>query len=272
MKFIRILLTLLGNLNLRFRWLFLGTHLHSQKLFIAHLLVVKNPRYSILARTCIESFLYFHPESLIKVHCDAATYSSLRKALKPIQLRHRQQISYHAIDNAKSWQENKLRLILSLSGTSEIFMDADLKWNGPIQTSLDKSLTFFVNEGLSKHLEYLSHSNFRVKIPETATMKNTSFFCWGNLKLNLGELNEVMNLYHSIQEFVIRSSPNLLQEIERLSEQIALSLIPELFKRHSSFLKNSDSQFDGSIVESSYFGSSGGRFAIWGNTNRRFLK
>jgi hypothetical protein len=270
MKFIRIFLTLLRNLSLRFRWLFLDTHLDTKKIFIAHLLVVKNTRYAILARTCIESFLYFHPKSLIKIHCDSVTYPSLRKALRPIQIRHHQQISYQIIENAKSWQENKLGLILSLSGTSDIFMDADLKWNGAIQTSLDKTITFFVNEGESKYLEVLSHSNFSINIPELATMKNTSFFCWGNLKLNSMEVDEVMNLFHSIQEVVLGSSPNLLREIERLSEQIALSLIPELFERHSSFLKKSDSQFDGSIVESSYFGSSGGRFAIWGNTNRQF--
>ena len=48
--------------------------------------------------------------------------------------------------------------------------------------------------------------------------------------------------------------------LERLREQIVISLVSETWDKDIYFLKEKDSHMDGSFVESSYFGATGSTF------------
>jgi hypothetical protein len=147
-------------------------------------------------------------------------------------------------------------------------MDADLKWNGALSHSFDAKLTYFVNEGSSKYLDVLPYIKPTILTQGNISMKNTSFFCWGGVPLAFKDKVKVNSYHEQILTLSNEHDLHNLNEIKRVSEQIALALIPDIFSLPYGFLKVSDKQFDGSLVESSYFGASGGRFALWGNTNR----
>ena len=106
--------------------------------------------------------------------------------------------------------------------------------------------------------------------PYTNTsMKNTSFFSWSGVKILESQCQHIVDLWAELYENTLNQTSIQSQSVSRISEQVVLSLVPRLFGLPFSFLKDSDKQFDGSICESSYYGASGGRFALWGNTNRK---
>jgi hypothetical protein len=57
-------------------------------------------------------------------------------------------------------------------------------------------------------------------------------------------------------------------EILRFVEQLGLSIMFE--RRECSYLKEKDTQLDGSFVESSYYGATGTKFGKFGITSRKF--
>jgi len=255
---------------LRTKWLYFENHSSSTTDSDAciHLLVVKNPSYSHVAQVCIESWFHFHPNTKVFVHADSLTEKSLRKSLKRVAKRRSLEILIDQ-DLSLTWQEQKVNLIVQLSGTKDIFIDADLKWNGPMP--IKKGVCFFVEEFTfdSNPLYNYIFSKMNLDSQMKNSMKNTSFFTWGGEHINAGmseELTEFMSRFH-MQITSLGLSEIQNQEVSRIVEQLGLSL---MFDREDcDFLKAKDTQFDGSFVESSYFGATGTRFVKFGITSRK---
>lgn len=226
-----------------------------------HLLVVKNEIYASLAKVCVESFLFFNPNSRVVVHVDSATKMASYDALK--KLISRDKVSIVQLDSdSLPWQDLKLDLILSLGDPKKFFMDADLKWNGPMKELV--GITFFVNEFEFRENTFyapLTNKDWFSEYP-SSTMKNTSFFYWGsyspstedkkNIEVLMGLLKKCTNDQSNQIDFNVST--------KRISEQIALSLLVEKLGAPVYFLKELDIFKDGSFVESSYFGITGASF------------
>lgn len=231
------------------------------KQYEAHLLVVKKEVYVPIAKICVESFLYYHPNSTVVIHVDSKTNAAIHKALKKMIVISKVSIA-HVNSESAPWQDSKLNLILSLDGPEKFFMDADLKWNGPmIQLS---GTTLFVKEFI------FNENDFYEPITKTqwfqefsnSTMKNTSFFYWGNYKPSTQDEKQIDELMARIIATTDgqTNSETYNSSTKRISEQIALSLFVEKLNSPVYFLKESDGFKDGSFVESSYFGATGASF------------
>ena len=62
-----------------FKWQHLSPKNKSLENFKVHFLVVKDVKYIKVLKICIDSFLYWHPESKITIHADSFTYGNLQK-------------------------------------------------------------------------------------------------------------------------------------------------------------------------------------------------
>ena len=234
---------------------------YSSHEYVANLLVVKKPIYAQLAKLCAESFLFYNPKCKVIINVDKATELAVSRAFG--KLREKRNIEIRNIgENDDSWQDIKLRVIFEMREPNEFFMDADLRWNGPIP-QLD-GLTFFVNEfklkdnpPYSKLLESSGwHSN------REFTMKNTSFLFWGDYKPVASDLSFIDQAMSKIQDLCGQGlmPPEDAVSIIRISEQIALSALVDVKNQEVNFLKKVDGYRDGSFVESSYFGATGSAF------------
>ena len=155
-----------------FRYSHFQSKLHSIENFKFHILVVKKKQYVALAKICVESFLYFHPNSSVIIHCDEVTFETCRKKFKVWDKRGR--VTFKLLSEKEPWQLTKLKLILGLNGTNDYFVDADMRWNGTLTKK--KFTSFYVNEfklnDNALYSELLSRLN--MSSLSTATMKNTS--------------------------------------------------------------------------------------------------
>jgi hypothetical protein len=231
----------------------------------ANLLVVKNSKYSELAQTCINSFLHFHPNSTIILHADQNTMPSLMTWIP--RSRFSKSIELISVENREEpWQIQKLKLILELAGTKEIFMDADMRWNGHLKVDFqnEKRINFLVRE-----FDLDSHEVFSKMIVakefehfSSASMFNTSFVCFSGLSLTNIEKDQVLKLQRQIVSF---AQDWAIGEVERtsvirISEQLALSLSVSIWGKPVGTVKEFDDCKDGSFLESSYFGATGFKF------------
>lgn len=253
----------------RFFWLFSHAKNRNDNLITVHMLVVNRKIYSKLAYLCILSFLFHHPNSRIVIHHDEKTFSSLQIRFFLLNKLKQRRVKFKQLQESNEWQLHKLNIILSLMGSTDFYMDCDLKWNGFIPPPETRGIIYFIKE--KSFVEYVGLPEILNEIPIAAsnlTMRNTSLFSWGGLSLNDSQVLQFRALAGGLQ----LSSQNLIYrspaDYHRIHEQISLSLIPELYLLPFQYLKESDQQFDGSVCESSYYGASGGRFALWGNTNR----
>jgi hypothetical protein len=258
------------NISRRISWILTDSKLANYSFFSVHLLIVKNPVYGKLAQTCVESFLHFHPNAKIIIHHDEVSENFLLKKFRILSLRRKDRIVFQKVDSGSSWQLSKLKIILDMSGTASIYMDCDLRWNGSLSAEKRNEIVFFVEESL------LSLFNgVHEVIPDNlntfskTSMKNTSYFTWSEIAISESEKDQIIETWSEIIRKTSNSDIASSRFFARISEQIALSVMPDLYQLPYGFLKDFDKQFDGSICESSYYGASGGRFALWGNTNRR---
>jgi hypothetical protein len=226
----------------------------------AHLLIVEKEVYCKLANICIASFLFFNPNFEINVHCDLKTFSKCSRVFR--RFIRKGNLLLFLIDDEKSWQDRKIDLILSLMGSRDIFMDADLRWNSELP--LIEGVTFFVSEfsmrEKSPERQLLRSFGFRENLP--AIMKNTSFFSWQGFVLDRNQRKFIENSIGTFGE--ILSSADLgtrdIPQLDRLKEQIILSLAAETWNVPIRYLKEIDKHKDGAFVESSYFGATGSSF------------
>jgi len=227
-----------------------------------HLLVVKNPKYASLARICLESFLFYNPNSTATVHCDLATLVPVERSLKKLINRGLVIVSANLASENQAWQEQKLNLIIGLRGTKSIFMDADLRWNGMLKEM--REVTFFVKEfdfnSQSKYQTFLGHV-FTDGHP-LGSMKNTSFFTWSGKNISDEEIMQIFQAYRKLLKGseVLMTEPEDQNGMKRISEQLALSVVSESWRHKIDYLKEIDGFRDGEFVESSYFGATGSEF------------
>lgn len=229
--------------------------------YLANLLVVKKPIYAGIAKICVESFLYFNPSCNVIVHVDSSTQNAVSKKLR--KLVKRGKVSLHLLeDQDSSWQELKLNLALNMKNRNEFFMDADLRWNGPIP-NLDAP-KFFVEEFLFRNREpYLSLIRSKNwEFGQQISMKNTSFIYWGSLQPDIEHQRIVERIMTYLVTYCNEASIELIEKesLMRISEQVALSILVDYLKIPITFLKEVDGYRDGSLVESSYFGATGSVF------------
>lgn len=231
---------------------------------MANVLVVKRPVYVEVAKVCIESFCYFNSQYNVIVHVDSHTEQLVCKRFK--NLIRKQRVKVVTVSNQNdTWQIQKTDLICSLAGSKSIFMDADLKWNGPLPKF--SGITFFVNEFLlDQHSDYNSvlRKIFGNK-DNLGGMKNTSFFSWDGIDLSSAQKKRIKEIEHAISVFASSQSQtefsDQLSNLKRMSEQLALSLfVEEIQGVKLNYLKSKDGFKDGAFVESSYFGATGARF------------
>jgi hypothetical protein len=232
---------------------------HSE--YLANLLVVKKPVYAGIAKICAESFLHFNPSCNLIIHVDSNTHKEVSKRLR--KLIKRGKVSLHLLDEQDlSWQELKLNLALKMKDRNEFFMDADLRWNGPIP-NLDAP-KFFVEEFLFQNREpYLSLINSKNwEFGQKLSMKNTSFIYWGSSQPDTECQKVVERIMTFLHRYCAETSMELIEKesLMRISEQVALSVLVDYLKIPITFLKEVDGYRDGSFVESSYFGATGSVF------------
>lgn len=231
---------------------------------VAHLLIVKKLEYIKIAQICVRSFLYFHPTSKIIVHTDNSTYTKSRRKLK----RHNV-VVINDCDANTPWQISKINIAVNLESKNSLLIDADLKWNGPV--FLTGKPTFFVKEFCfmndSKYAEIFATGEWKRYL--NFSMKNTSIFSPGNKPLSNLEKDFSYSIKQEFDGLVSQSNLDLKvkEELSRISEQVALSLLFE--DSMCEFVKETDAQFDGQVVESSYFGATGTRFGLLGVTSKR---
>ena len=229
--------------------------------YLANLLVAKNPIYADIAKKCVESFIYYNSKCNVVIYVDSITHLKVKKKLR--KLIKRGKVSLNLLDSKDStWQELKLNLVLNMDSSNEFFMDADLRWNGPLPI-LDGP-KFFVEEFMFKDREpYASLVKYEFwNFGQNLSMKNTSFIYWGTFRpeskfrLIINQIMDTLQLYAS-QEFLEKSEK---ESFIRIVEQISLSVFVEYLNIPITFLKEIDGFRDGSFLESSYFGATGSVF------------
>lgn len=243
-------------LGLRFKW----NYGRSSSVGISkrvHFLVVKDVKYIPAVRVAIESFLYWNSNSTAVVHCDGLTLKALNSSLRRLIQRGKVEVVCHIL-NDKPWQVSKIDLILSLNGTDEVYMDSDLRWNGPCPKLMGP--LFYVYEfELANHPDFIDLSrDLLSKTWPAAQMYNTSFVYFHNFSLHEQQINQIYQLYSNINEWSKAANIGEARKhsFVRLSEQIAISVVICCTLEIGS-LKSADSRADGQFVESSYLGATG---------------
>jgi hypothetical protein len=245
-----------------FYWTRFTSNKSSAVSFTAHILVVDKLVYVALAKVCAESFLFFHPNAKIIFHVDELTEPLLKKKLYHL-LRYKN-VNVQVLPKLPklTWQNRKLSIIFGINGTSDIFLDADLKFNDPLPNV--SGVTFFVKEfKMSDDFRYAKMiSLFNTIDYENASMYNTSFFTFGSHLQNNLELSEFFSFEQKIKDLLQSLDIDLkeIRNMERISEQIALSFIVEKWNIPVHCLKEVDGHKDKSFLESSYYGATESTF------------
>lgn len=260
-RFLKALLVQVNRRLLSLKFLYFKPKSTSEFNYNANLLVVKKKVYAPIAKICVESFIHFHPKSSVTIHVDSQTIAEVSRKLE--KLTKQGKVKLKMIENEeKSWQDSKLDLIISIPEPNQFFMDADLKWNGPIAPIED--ITLFVNEFkfLNNPLYSPLTSSEWFEEFSNSTMKNTSFFYWGGYVPKPQDVEMIHEIMHKIEVATANNNndKSFNESTQRISEQIALSLLVEKTGKPIRYLKESDGFKDGSFVESSYFGATGSSF------------
>ena len=223
-----------------------------------HVLVVKNTSYINFSRICIESFLHFHPQAKVILHCDTSTFNNAKRFFW-VTSRYKNVSIICDQKNESDWKFSKFKLLLSMNGTSDIFIDADMRWNGSL--SLDKNIYFLVREfPLWKSPEYIEFfSSVKIELNEKKYMWNTSFFTFNSIRINENVIKRMYEFYEKLTLIYESNGKEFNSNSikERLIEQLTLSYFADEFGFEVKALKENDSRLDGSLVESAYFGSTG---------------
>jgi hypothetical protein len=220
-----------------------------------HILIVGSRDYVLLAETCIWSFLRHHPSTQFRLHVDRDLVPYVKRRLKSLISINITQI-IQVESSRKDWQALKLQIILSMNGSTDFFMDADLRWNDKLRV-LSKITAYLeefemVEPFLPSQICALLHERHPGK------MVNLSFFTFSGISISEKARNEIIALQKQISLLSLHENLSI-QEREkcRMSEQIALSVGLNLYSHEINSLKFSDSRNDGQFVESCYFGATG---------------
>ena len=244
------------------RWKKSTSPLASQEDIKAHVMLTRDNRYVDLAEICIHSFFHHHPKATFTLHCDNSTLNYVNSKFHNEIAEGKIRVQVLKTQNEMDWQEQKLDLILAMNGTSDIFLDADLRWNGALSEENGKAL-FLVKEfklkDKSPFREILENFN---NLPPDSSMKNVSVFSFGGYQLSNTEFTSVRNTMDRYREIVDSPTVGSLDKVAvgRVIEQFALSVCSELWSVAIAYVKEIDAPMDGGKVESCYFGATGGTF------------
>lgn len=237
----------------KIRWILGGSE--EAQSYTVHILATNSRNYALLAETCVYSFLRMHKGSNFVIHVDPSLQEYARFRFR--SLIKREIVEIQLIDSVRSsWQATKLELILDMCGTQELFMDADLRWNGRLPRPY----------GLTAYLEEfelgtaLLPKELNVLLPDSRgiRMMNLSFFTFSGGCIGFDAHEETKELQTRINELISYHSENFeVKNAARMSEQIALSYILGKYNCKVNFLKVTDNRNDGNFVESCYFGATG---------------
>ena len=222
-----------------------------------HFLVVNNPVYAHLAMYGIASLLYFNREVQVTIHCDSKCYKTL-KWKTGLLFGHRTTINIIESKNSDPMYE-KAKLLISLQGTYDYFIDADTRINGLIP-DFSKPAVLVREFSLDNHIIWRRISEQLGIDLQKAEMLNTTFFTWSGKKLAL-DIQDFEIFYHNylnIDWNLISRKSSEWNDYKRLVEQFFFSIV--LSNSNYSTLKDQDSVADKGVIESSYFGASGYRF------------
>jgi hypothetical protein len=244
------------------KWIYTESNNSSSVQLIAHVLVIKNDVYCKVAVTCIESFLHFNPKCKVIVHCDSSTIMKTENLLQSASKKREIEIRQIIENENQLWQITKLELILSMNGSNDVFMDADLRWNGPLNKL--NVFTYFVREfDMEKKSPFreLIKYGFEEIFPDTY-MKNVSFITFAGQSL---PANALSILRDKCKEYLKLVESNIVGALDvsimaRMVEQVILSLFIPKYLKEFAYLKDTDQIMDGRFVESSYFGATGAKF------------
>jgi hypothetical protein len=182
------------------------------------------------------------------IHTDNELYTNVREFAENSIYRERIEIiQSHAEIH---WTEKKYELLMSLQGKKDLYLDVDTRCNNKID--IGNEVTCFVDEG--NILEQYPYNEIlrefpSVEFPQKSRMLNTTFFTWNGHLLH--EKYQDNYLYKKV--FLNASAFSK----ERLSEQIAISmLVTNSFPDYEG-LKKQDKSFDKGVIESSYLGATG---------------
>jgi hypothetical protein len=227
----------------------------SQRDYRCHLVVLNKKEYVYLSQICVNTFLKFHPNAVFVLHVDPALELLTRRKFKILIQQGLVNISV-CQGEVENWQRRKLEVILAMNERIEIFMDADLRWNGQLP-SLEFFNVYLKEFSLKDHDVYLSSLPVLYSM-ETAFMYNLSFFCSNGNDFTETEKTEILDLEQQISNIKSDSSAeSQIAPLRRMSEQLALSIFLDKSKRRVVPLKSEDARSDGTFVESCYFGSTG---------------
>ena len=217
-----------------------------------HFLIVEKEIYAKALRTAVVSLLHHNPNVHITFHLDGKIKEILNKKIWTRLIG--KDFKYSNVEGS-DWRLSKLFIIVGISGTRDIFCDADLRFHSPIP-KLD-GIQFFVNEGPKlKEYPYKDfHQTFcskeQVSVANSAQMLNTSIFTWGGLEINAEERELLFRAFRFFDAALEKSGKS------RLSEQIALSFLAQARNFHWTTWKESDYWMDGKFIDSTYTGNSG---------------
>ncbi len=228
----------------------------------AHIMLVRDVRYVKLAEICVISFLHFHPKAIITLHCDEPTLIHAKNTFHNEIDRGNVKVRALEEKNHRDWQEQKLELILAMSGTKDILLDADLRWNGAISESIDKVFFLVMEFELRDKSPFREIASLFDFLPQDSSMKNVSVFTFGGYQLTKKELTAIRSTMDTYREIIDSPTVGKLDKVAvgRVIEQFALSACSETWNIEISYIKESDAPMDGGIVESCYFGATGGTF------------
>jgi hypothetical protein len=223
-----------------------------------HILVVNQKEYIDAGVRCAGSFLDYNLGFRVSFYVDKENQDYLRRKITQWKLGKIAQIK--VVTSNKPWQQHKLDIILGDMTGNDLFCDADLYWNGVVDLTLAPFC--FVQENILNENETYRKLLEALGLAErNYSMFNTSVVALGVFAQNEVLKNEVFDIYTQILKTCEDTTIPLgkREKIERLSEQIALSLsFSHVIKNELNFLKDLDSPMDGGIAESFYLGTTRG--------------
>lgn len=225
------------------------------------MLAVKNLDYLRIGKIAVASFLFHNPGSKVTIHCDKITKNGAENVFKYFIKKNLVNLSEVSSD-IDPWQIQKIQLFKQICNLElNFYMDCDVRWNGTLD--LPSISTCYVREFKLKDKSPFREliSTLQVVDPE-AEMLNSTFVYLFPAHFELGEFNQIFSIYEDILNkcdsgFIADLD---IENIERLSEQLAFSIFMANSGRVLSALKSQDGHMDGRFLESSYFGATGVEF------------
>ena len=139
-----------------------------------------------------------------------------------------------------------------MNGTSDIFIDADMRWNGCL--NLDKYIYFLVREfPLWKSPEYLDFFfSLKIELNEKKYMWNTSFFTFNSIRINERIIKRMYEFYEKLTLIYESNGKDFNSNSikERLIEQLTMSYFADEFGFEVKALKENDIETEKKILDS----------------------